>query len=121
MSKSTIPMPKDNDVMKNMISQRAVAIVGIRGCFTVQFVLDLLHSFGASPATYDIDEEDEMNELDRLRKVINGAGEDKNIKLDQLPLIFIGERLFGGVDKVISSHARGELIPALKQAGAIWL
>ncbi|XP_047342781.1 glutaredoxin-C9-like [Impatiens glandulifera] len=123
MSKLTIPIPIPKDdyhVMKNMISQNAVTIVGMRDCCMVHVVEHLIHGFGARLTTYNIDEEDKMNALDQLGRIINGVGEDK-VSYKQLPLVFIGGRLFGGVDRVISSHVRAELIPALKEVGAMWV
>ncbi|XP_047342783.1 glutaredoxin-C9-like [Impatiens glandulifera] len=117
----TIPIPKDDDVMKNMISRNAVAIVGMRDCCMVHVVEHLIHGFGARLTTYNIDEVDKMNALDQLGRIINGAGEDYKVSYKQLPLVFIGGKLFGGVDRVISSHVRSELIPSLKKAGAMWV
>ncbi|XP_047053001.1 monothiol glutaredoxin-S3-like [Lolium rigidum] len=37
------------------------------------------------------------------------------------PAVFIGGRLVGGLDRLMSMHIAGELVPVLKQAGALWL
>ncbi|KAH7282129.1 hypothetical protein KP509_35G013800 [Ceratopteris richardii] len=39
----------------------------------------------------------------------------------ELPLIFIGGRLLGGVDRLLEAHINGSLVPQLKAAGALWL
>ncbi|KAG0452564.1 hypothetical protein HPP92_024936 [Vanilla planifolia] len=38
-----------------------------------------------------------------------------------VPAVFVGGRLIGPTDKVMSLHLSGKLIPLLQDAGAIWL
>jgi glutaredoxin 3 len=38
-----------------------------------------------------------------------------------MPVVFIGGKLIGGTNKVMSLHLGGELVPMLKNAGALWL
>ena len=38
-----------------------------------------------------------------------------------VPVVFVGGRLLGSMDKVMSLHLRGELLVILRSAGAIWL
>ncbi|KAH7296285.1 hypothetical protein KP509_26G017500 [Ceratopteris richardii] len=40
---------------------------------------------------------------------------------EEVPTIFIGGRLLGGVDKLLAAHINGSLVPQLKEAGALWL
>jgi glutaredoxin-related protein len=37
------------------------------------------------------------------------------------PAVFIGGKLVGGLDRLMAMHIAGELVPVLKQAGALWL
>lgn len=77
----------------------------------------LLLSLGVNPGVYEVDENDEVGVIAELEALING---DKEEKL-QFPVVFIGGRLFGGLDRLMASHISGELVPILKQAGALWL
>ncbi|KAA8524308.1 hypothetical protein F0562_010731 [Nyssa sinensis] len=73
---------------------------------------------GVNPAVYEVDEEDEVGVVGELEMI--GAGDGKDGRL-QFPAVFIGGRLFGGLDRIMATHISGELIPVLKQAGALWL
>lgn len=77
----------------------------------------LLLGLGVNPAGLEIDEEREdevMSELERIG--VEGGGETL-----KLPAVYIGGRLFGGLDRVMATHISGELVPILKEVGALWL
>ncbi|CAN1123574.1 GRXC9 [Linum perenne] len=76
----------------------------------------LLLCIGVNPPVFEVDDENETRVLKELETAM--AGEAAAV---QLPAVFIGGKLFGGLDKVMSSHITGELVPVLKQAGALWL
>uniref|UniRef100_A0ACD5YJF9 Uncharacterized protein n=2 Tax=Avena sativa TaxID=4498 RepID=A0ACD5YJF9_AVESA len=38
-----------------------------------------------------------------------------------IPAVFIGGKLVGSTDRIISLHLGGKLVPMLKAAGAMWL
>jgi glutaredoxin 3 len=38
-----------------------------------------------------------------------------------VPAVFIGGKLVGSTDRVMSLHLGGKLVPMLKAAGAMWL
>ena len=38
-----------------------------------------------------------------------------------VPVVFIGGRLVGAMDRVMAAHINGSLVPLLKEAGALWL
>jgi glutaredoxin 3 len=38
-----------------------------------------------------------------------------------VPTVFIGGALVGPTDRVMSLHLGGQLVPLLRQAGALWL
>ncbi|WJZ99169.1 hypothetical protein VitviT2T_017636 [Vitis vinifera] len=102
----------------NMVSENAVIVFGRRGCCMTHVVKRLLLGLGVNPAVCEVNEEDEIGVLDELGMV--GAGEGKQGAV-QFPAVFIGGRLFGGLDRVMAAHITGELVPILKQAGALWL
>ncbi|CAI0385364.1 unnamed protein product [Linum tenue] len=69
----------------------------------------LLLCVGVNPPVFEVDD----NEEDEARRVLK--------ELQTLPAVFIGGKLFGGLDRVMATHITGELVPILKQAGALWL
>lgn len=74
----------------------------------------LLHGLGVNPAVLEIDEEREEEVMSELEKI---SGRETI----ELPAVYIGGRLFGGLDRVMGTHISGELVPILKEVGALWL
>ncbi|KAJ0052809.1 hypothetical protein Pint_02342 [Pistacia integerrima] len=95
--------------MGKMVSENAVIVFARRGCCMSHVVKRLLLGLGVNPAVYEVDEEDEINK---------GNGIDQKV---QFPAVFIGGKLFGGLDRIMATHISGELIPVLKEAKALWL
>ncbi|XP_019193602.1 PREDICTED: glutaredoxin-C9-like [Ipomoea nil] len=110
--------PKDG--AKNMVTESAVVVFGRRGCCMVHVVRRLLQVLGVNPVVSEIDEEVEKEVIEELES-IGGAGDRAEKKGLQFPAVFIGGRLFGGLDRIMAAHISGELTPVLKQAGALWL
>lgn len=79
----------------------------------------LLLGLGVNPAVCEVDEQDEIGVVDALGAVAADLG--KQGPAVQFPAVFIGGKLFGGLDRVMATHITGELVPVLKQAGALWL
>ncbi|XWS54125.1 hypothetical protein CRYUN_Cryun10bG0061600 [Craigia yunnanensis] len=104
--------------MLNIVSENAVIVFARKDCCMSHVVSRLLLALGVNPAVYEIDEEDEVSVLNELEMICKGQGKDKML---QLPAVFIGGRLFGGLDEVMATHISGELVPVLKDAGALWL
>ncbi|KAK8627252.1 hypothetical protein V6N13_134870 [Hibiscus sabdariffa] len=103
----------------NIVSENAVIVLARKGCCMSHVVRLLLQALGVNPAVHEIDEGDEAGVLNELETICKGGGNDR--KMVQLPAVFIGGRLYGGLDKVMATHISGELIPVLKDAGALWL
>ncbi|XP_009767693.1 glutaredoxin-C9-like [Nicotiana tabacum] len=107
--------------LKNMVKDNAVIVVGRRGCCMSHVVKRLLQCLGANPAIYDIEEQDENEVIDELENIVDGSDDRKKGGRLQLPAVFVGGELFGGLDRIMAAHITGELTPVLKQAGALWL
>ena len=105
--------------MVNMVSENAVIVFGRRGCCMSHVVKRLLLGLGVNPAVYDVDEKDEVAVVREL-EAIGGNDDGKKVNV-QFPAVFIGGKLFGGLDRLMATHISGELIPILKEAGALWL
>ncbi|PSS16441.1 Glutaredoxin-C9 like [Actinidia chinensis var. chinensis] len=110
---------KGHDYIKNMVSENAIIVFGRRGCCMSHVVKRLLQSLGVNPAVHEVDEDNEVGVIDELEAI--AGGEDERNRRLQFPAVFIGGGLFGGLDRIMATHITGELIPILKQAGALWL
>ncbi|XP_031105993.1 glutaredoxin-C9-like [Ipomoea triloba] len=108
---------EEKDGAKNMVTENAVVVFGRRGCCMVHVVRRLLQVLGVNPVVTEIDEEAEKEVIEELESI---AG-DRTEKGLQFPAVFIGGRLFGGLERIMAAHISGELTPVLKHAGALWL
>ncbi|XP_008232053.1 PREDICTED: glutaredoxin-C9-like [Prunus mume] len=110
----------DHVMIKNMVSETAVIVFTRRGCCMGHVVQRLLLGHGVNPTVYEVDEgkEDEVAVAKELEMICGGS---KSKAVVMFPAVFIGGELFGGLESVIAAHISGELVPVLKQAGALWL
>ncbi|MED6157237.1 Glutaredoxin-C9 [Stylosanthes scabra] len=100
-----------------LVSDTAVIIMGKRGCCMCHVVLKLLQGHGVNPPVYEFDDDREAMMAAALSGTVVGSG----AKVVEFPMVFMGGKLFGGLDRVMAAHISGELVPILKQAGALWL
>ncbi|PRQ29024.1 putative glutaredoxin-like, plant II, thioredoxin-like protein [Rosa chinensis] len=108
--------------VQKLVSENAVIVVGRRGCCMSHVVTRLLLGHGVNPAVFEVDEDDEAAVVVELRKRMTIVGDESVINnWPQFPVVFVGGKLFGGLERVIATHISGELVPVLKEAGALWL
>jgi glutaredoxin-like protein len=108
----------EEKMILNMVSENALIVIGRHGCCMTHVVKKLLQSLGVNPVIHEVDEEkDEVCVAKELELIIE---EQRNCNV-QFPMVFIGGKLFGGLEHVMATHISGELVPLLKQAGALWL
>ncbi|XP_027927046.1 glutaredoxin-C9-like [Vigna unguiculata] len=112
--------PKQEPMLLNMVWENAVTVVGRRGCCMSHVVNRLLLGLGVNPAVYEVEENDEAAVATQLEATVRREGVEPQGNL-QFPAVFIGGKLFGGLDRIMATHISGELVPILKQAGALWL
>ncbi|KAL1553286.1 Glutaredoxin-C5 [Salvia divinorum] len=91
-----------------LVSANAVVIFSRRSCFLCHAVKQLFRGMGVNSMVYELDE---YPELERLLLAGSAA----------VPVVFVGGRLIGGIERVMASHIGGTLVPLLKEAGALWL
>ncbi|TKY71761.1 Glutaredoxin-C9 protein [Spatholobus suberectus] len=96
-----------------MVSENAVVIIGRRGCCMCHVVKRLLQGLGVNPPVYEVDEDHEA--------VVARQLSTPGTETVQFPAVFLGGKLFGGLERVMATHISGELVPILKDAGALWL
>lgn len=114
-----------NGAVKGLVTENAVMVFVRRGCCMGHVVKHLLLGHGVNPAVYEVDETDEVLLVKELETI--GAGDagraspPESRRPVQFPAVFIGGKFFGGLDRVMAAHISGELVPLLKEAGALWL
>ncbi|XP_045800759.1 glutaredoxin-C9-like [Trifolium pratense] len=111
----------EEKMILNMVSENALIVIGRHGCCMTHVVKKLLQSLGVNPVIHEVEEEkDEVYVAKELESIIKGKEEQRNVNV-QFPMVFIGGKSFGGLERVMATHISGELVPLLKQAGALWL
>ncbi|TVU20311.1 hypothetical protein EJB05_36515, partial [Eragrostis curvula] len=98
---------KSGEEVRRAVAECPVLIVGRRGCCLSHVVKRLLQGLGVNPAVHEVAGEAELAGL------VDGDV--------ALPAVFVGGRLLGGLDRLMAVHISGELVPILKEAGALWL
>ncbi|KAK3039104.1 hypothetical protein RJ639_028850 [Escallonia herrerae] len=70
---------------------------------------------GVNPTVYELDQDPtRAKEMEKALARLLGSS-------SALPVVFIGGKLVGAMDRVMASHINGTLVPLLKEAGALWL
>ncbi|KAB8080730.1 hypothetical protein EE612_001379 [Oryza sativa] len=116
--------------VRRAVEEKPVVVVGRRGCCMAHVARRLLLGQGANPAVLEVgDDADPAALVDaalQARRRKDGgdkaaAGDGGGGAAVAFPAVFIGGRLVGGLDRLMAMHMAGELVPVLKQAGALWL
>ncbi|AQK40305.1 putative glutaredoxin-C14 [Zea mays] len=101
-------------VMK-IASERAVVVFTLSSCCMCHTVTRLMADLGVNALVHELDSDPRGKDMERaLLKMLGGRG-------PAVPAVFIGGKLVGGTNRVMSLHLAGELVPMLKSAGALWL
>ncbi|XP_062203014.1 putative glutaredoxin-C14 [Phragmites australis] len=103
------------DRVMKLASERAVVVFTLSSCCMCHTVTRLLTDLGVNALVHELDSDPRGKEMERaLLKMLGGRG-------PTVPTVFIGGRLVGGTNMVMSLHLAGEFVPMLKNAGALWL
>ncbi|KAM0889340.1 hypothetical protein ACQ4PT_027783 [Festuca glaucescens] len=103
------------DRVMNLASERAVVVFTLSSdclCHTVERLFS--DQLGVNVLVHELDQDPVGKEMERALLNVLGTG-------PSVPVVFIGGKLIGGTNKVMSLHLGGELVPMLKNAGALWL
>ncbi|KAL5204163.1 hypothetical protein ABZP36_009034 [Zizania latifolia] len=104
------------DRVTKLASERAVVVFTASNCGMCHAVTSLLGELGVNAAVYELDKDPRGRDMEReLVRKLGGHGPPV------VPAVFIGGNLVGGTNRVMSLHLAGELVPMLKNAGALWL
>ncbi|KAK4745399.1 hypothetical protein SAY87_011711 [Trapa incisa] len=118
-STSTSPTPQATTV-EAAVSGNAVIVFGRSGCFMCHVARRLLLGHGVNPTVFEVGEKDEASVIEELTRIaaVDGTGIGLSV---QFPIFFFGGKMFGGLEKVMGAHISGDLVPILREAGALWL
>ncbi|KAK4402603.1 UNVERIFIED_CONTAM: Glutaredoxin-C5 [Sesamum calycinum] len=97
-----------------LASGSAVVIFSVSTCCMCHAVKRLFCGMGVNPTVYELDQDPRGKEIERALSRLLGGG-------SAVPVVFIGGKLVGAMDRVMASHISGTLVPLLKEAGALWL
>lgn len=106
--------------VREAVSDNAVIVLARKGCCMSHVVKRLLISHGVNPSVFEFEEVEEKDVVKELEIITAEKGALVKPRV-QFPAVFIGGKMYGGLDQVMATHITGELIPVLKQAGALWL
>ncbi|KAL4376199.1 hypothetical protein GQ457_02G002890 [Hibiscus cannabinus] len=101
------------DVVTSMVADRPVVIFSRTTCCMSHTIKTLIGGFGANPTVYELDEIPNEQQVERA---LQQMGCNPSV-----PAVFIGQKLIGGANQVMSLQLRNQLAPLLIRAGAIWI
>lgn len=97
-----------------LASESAVVIFSISSCCMCHAVKRLFCGMGVNPTVYELDQDPRGKEIEwALTRLLGNS--------TAVPVVFIGGKLIGAMDRVMACHINGTLVPLLKEAGALWL
>ncbi|KAI8574675.1 hypothetical protein RHMOL_Rhmol01G0372900 [Rhododendron molle] len=97
----------------DLVGQRPLVIFSKSNCCICYSITQLFHGFGANPAIYELDQ---LQNGKQLERELVGLGGQPSV-----PAVFIGGKLVGGSNEIMSLQVRGELKSELLRAKAIHL
>ncbi|CAL4906237.1 unnamed protein product [Urochloa humidicola] len=100
--------------VSRLSTEKAVVIFTRSQCPMCHTVLSLFSELSVYAAVHELDKDPRGREMEReLARRLGRA--------PPVPAVFIGGKLIGSTDMIMSLHLSGKLVPMLKAAGAIWL
>jgi glutaredoxin 3 len=102
------------DPVTKLASQKAVVVFSKSSCCMSYTVIRLFIDLDVNPTVYELDKDPWGREMEKA--LIKLLGQSSAV-----PAVFIGGKPVGSTDKVMSLHMSGNLVPMLRNAGAIWV
>ena len=101
-------------VTKLSVQKAVVIFTANNECPMSYTVMTLFSGLGVSAAVHELDKDPRGRDMER--DLARRLGRNPPV-----PAVFIGGKLVGSTDKIMSLHLGGKLVPMLKAAGAMWL
>ncbi|KAJ0648854.1 putative thioredoxin-disulfide reductase [Helianthus annuus] len=97
----------------SLLSENPVVVFSKTTCFISHSIVELIRKFGANPMIYELDE---LPSGSRIERELIEFGCNPSV-----PAVFIGKKLIGGANELISLNLQSKLRPLLINANAIWM
>ncbi|CAL4969169.1 unnamed protein product [Urochloa decumbens] len=122
MPAAAAPAPVESAAarVERLASESAVVVFSVSSCCMCHAVKRLFCGMGVHPAVHELDLDPRGRELERALARLLGYGGGGGAP-PVVPVVFIGGKLVGAMDRVMAAHINGSLVPLLKEAGALWL
>ncbi|XP_073008802.1 glutaredoxin-C1-like [Typha latifolia] len=102
------------ETVMRLASEHAVVIYSLTSCCMCHTIKRLFLELGVNPSICELDENPKGKEMERALVQLLG-------RRTPVPVVFIGGKLVGSTDRIMSLHLAGSLVPLLRNAGALWL
>lgn len=89
-----------------IVSNKGVVVFSKSSCCLCYTVNILFQELGINPLVYEIDKDPDCREIERALVMMGCTA--------PVPAVFIGGKLIGSTNQVMSLHLNGSLIPLLK-------
>ncbi|KAI3495396.1 hypothetical protein L1887_37734 [Cichorium endivia] len=99
--------------VKTLISENPVVLFSKTTCCISHSIISLIRKFGANPIIYELDE---LHNGDDIEEELMELGCSPSV-----PAVFIGKKLVGGANEIISLNLESKLKQVLIDANAIWV
>ncbi|KAF7001567.1 hypothetical protein CFC21_017215 [Triticum aestivum] len=106
--------------VERLASESAVVVFSVSSCCMCHAVKHLFCGMGVHPTVHELDLDPRGLELERALADLLGCAVPGGAA-PVVPVVFIGGKLVGAMDRVMAAHINGSLVPLLKEAGALWL
>jgi glutaredoxin 3 len=100
--------------LAKLSAEKAVVIFTTSQCSMSHTVVSLFFDLGVCAAVHELDKDPRGQDMER--ELARRLGRSPPV-----PAVFIGGKLVGSTDRVMSLHLGVKLVPMLKGAGAMWL
>ncbi|KAL5167575.1 Glutaredoxin-C1 [Glycine soja] len=102
-----------------LASQSAVVIFSVSSCCMCHAMKRLFCGMGVNPTVHELDQDPKGKDMESALMRLLGIGIGNGINSTAsaaVPVVFIGGKLVGSMDRVLAFHISGTLVPLLKQA-----
>ena len=100
-----------------LASEHGVVEFTLSSCYMCRAVRLMMAELSVNARVHELDSDPRGKDMERALLKMLGGGRGSAA----VPAVFIGGKLVGGTNSVMSLHLAGELVPMLMNAGALWV